>query len=55
MRTVKDRVEVDAVGVPVTLDYVRINAAVLVVTDQDGVVVIPAAHASEVLTRGILL
>jgi regulator of RNase E activity RraA len=53
MRTGKDRVEVDAVGGPVTLGDVRVNAGDLVVADQDGVVVIPAARAGEVLARAL--
>lgn len=53
MRTGKDRVQVDAVGGPVTLGDVRVNAGDLVVADQDGVVVIPAARAGEVLARAL--
>lgn len=51
MRTGKDRVQVDAVGEPVILGGVRVRQGDLVVGDRDGIVVVPAACALEVLLR----
>jgi len=51
MRTGKDRVQVDAVGEPVILGGVRVTPGDLVVGDWDGIVVVPAARALEVLRR----
>lgn len=55
MRTGKDRVQVDAVGDPVILGGVRVNAGDFVVADKDGVVVIPAARAEEVFKRALAM
>ena len=51
MRTGKDRVQVDAVGEPAILGGVRVMPGDLVVGDRDGIVVVPAARALEVLRR----
>jgi regulator of RNase E activity RraA len=51
MRTGKDRVQVDAVGVPITLGDVRVCVGDIIVADQDGVVVIPSARADDVIQR----
>lgn len=53
MRTGKDRVQVEAVGGSVSLGEVRVNAGDIVVGDRDGIVVIPAARAEEVLERAL--
>jgi regulator of RNase E activity RraA len=55
MRTGKDRVEVQAVGVPVSLADVRVVASDYIVGDQDGIVVVPAARAAEVFERALAL
>jgi len=55
MRTGKDRVQVDAVGEPVILGDVRVNAGDLVVADKDGVVVVPAARIRAVLRRALAM
>src|SRR6266853_5724794 len=44
MRTGKDRVQVEAVGVPVSIGSVRVAPGDLVRGDADGVVVLPSAH-----------
>jgi 4-hydroxy-4-methyl-2-oxoglutarate aldolase len=49
MRTGKDRVRVDAVGVPVTIGGVRIERGDYLRGDGDGIVVIPAPRAAEVV------
>lgn len=49
MRTGKDRVQVEATGVPVTIGQVRVAPGDLVRGDADGVVVIPHAHEGAVL------
>jgi regulator of RNase E activity RraA len=49
MRTGKDRVQLEAVQVPVALGDVRVEPSDLVVGDRDGVVVIPAALVEQVL------
>lgn len=46
MRTGKDRVAMVGVDVPVTLGGVRVRPADVVVGDADGVVVVPAGHAT---------
>lgn len=51
MRTGKDRVQVDAVREPVILGGVRVTPGDLVVGDKDGVVVVPADRALDVLRR----
>ena len=49
MRTGKDRVQVEATGVPVNIGDVRVCPGDLVRGDADGVVVIPSAHEDQVL------
>ena len=51
MRTGKDRVQVEAVGGSVSLGDVRVNPGDLISGDRDGVVVIPAERAREVMDR----
>ena len=55
MRTGKDRVEVKAVNVPVSLGDVRVEPGDIIVADQDGVVVVPARRAAEVFQRALAL
>lgn len=50
MRTGKDRVQVEAIQVPVTVGNVRVNPGDLLRGDADGVVVIPGTLEEEVLT-----
>jgi regulator of RNase E activity RraA len=50
MRTGKDRVQVDAEQVPVTIGQARVQPGDLLRGDADGVVVIPRAREDEVLT-----
>src|SRR6185369_16289277 len=50
MRTGKDRVQVEAMGGPVTIGDARCEAGDLLRGDSDGIVVIPAAHEGDVLT-----
>jgi regulator of RNase E activity RraA len=49
MRTGKDRVQVEATGVPVSIGHARVAPGDLVRGDADGVVVIPRAHEDAVL------
>lgn len=49
MRTGKDRVQVEATNVPVTIGGVRVAPGDLLAGDADGVVVIPQAHEESVL------
>jgi len=49
MRTGKDRVQVDAMQVPVSIGGVRVLPGDLLRGDADGVVVIPASHESAIL------
>lgn len=49
MRTGKDRVQVEATGVPVNIGDVRVCPGDLVRGDADGVVVIPKEHEEKVL------
>lgn len=49
MRTGKDRVQVEAIGVPVTIGEARVAPGDIVRGDADGVVVIPKAHEDAVL------
>jgi 4-hydroxy-4-methyl-2-oxoglutarate aldolase len=49
MRTGKDRVQVEATGVPVTIGNVRVCPGDLIRGDADGVVVIPKDHEEQVL------
>jgi regulator of RNase E activity RraA len=55
MRTGKDRVQVEAVGGPVTLSDVRVCPGDFVVGDADGVVVVPLARAGEVFGRALTM
>jgi regulator of RNase E activity RraA len=48
MRTGKDRVQVEAVNVPVAIGSVRVAARDLVVADANGVVIVPRQRAAEV-------
>jgi 4-hydroxy-4-methyl-2-oxoglutarate aldolase len=49
MRTGKDRVAVDAVGGPVDIGDVRVTPGDLVIGDRDGVVILPAGRAAEIV------
>jgi len=49
MRTGKDRVQVEATGVPVTIGDARVAPGDIVRGDADGVVVIPKEHEAAVL------
>jgi regulator of RNase E activity RraA len=49
MITGKDRVEVDAINVPVSISNVQVRPNDIVLCDDTGVVVIPAEKASEIL------
>lgn len=49
MRTGKDRVVLQALQVPVALGHVRVDPGDLIRADDNGVVVIPAARAEDVL------
>lgn len=55
MRTGKDRVQVDAVGGPVSVAGVRVSPGDIVVADQDGVVFVPAGRAAEVFERALIM
>ncbi len=49
MRTGKDRVRVEEMGGPVSIGGIRVEPADLLLGDGDGLVIIPAARATEVL------
>jgi 4-hydroxy-4-methyl-2-oxoglutarate aldolase len=49
MRTGKDRVEVAAMNVPVSMGEVQVRPADIVVGDADGILVVPATAAEKVL------
>ena len=49
MRTGKDRVQVEATGVPVNIGDARVAPGDIVKGDSDGVIVIPKAHEDQVL------
>jgi len=49
MRTGKDRVQLEAMQVPVTIGHVRVTPGDLLRGDSDGVVVIPRARENEIL------
>jgi regulator of RNase E activity RraA len=49
MRTGKDRVQVEATGVPVNIGQARVAPGDILKGDADGVVVIPKAHEDRVL------
>lgn len=53
MRTGKDRVQADAFNVPVSLGEVRVEPDDLLIGDADGVVHIPQARESDVLTLAL--
>ena len=48
MRTGKDRVRVEAIGEPVSIGGVRVEAGDYLAGDGDGIVVVPALRAAEV-------
>lgn len=49
MRTGKDRVEVETMGAPVSLGEVQVRPGDVLAGDADGIIVVPASRASEVL------
>jgi regulator of RNase E activity RraA len=49
MRTGKDRVQVEATGIPVNIGDVRVCPGDLIRGDADGVVVLPKEHENKVL------
>ena len=49
MRTGKDRVRVEAVGVPVSVGGVRVEPGDLLLGDGDGLVAVPSARMEDVL------
>ena len=49
MRTGKDRVQVDATNIPVSIANVRVRPGDVILGDADGVVVIPKEHEENVL------
>jgi len=49
MRTGKDRVQVEASDVPVTIGEARVAAGDLLIGDSDGVLVLPRAHEERIL------
>lgn len=49
MRTGKDRVELDAMNVPVSLGDVQVRPGDIVMGDADGVVVVPQVHEDAIL------
>lgn len=49
MRTGKERVQADAVNVPVSLGRVRVHPGDILIGDSDGIVVVPKEQAAEVL------
>ena len=53
MRTGKDRVQVDAIGEPVTIGGIRVSPGDWLLGDGDGVVVIPARRAERVLEAAV--
>jgi len=48
MRTGKDRVELDAINVPVSIGGAKVKPGDIVIGDTDGVIVVPLEHATEV-------
>jgi regulator of RNase E activity RraA len=52
MRTGKDRVQVEATNVPVTIGEARVQPGDILRGDADGVVVIPKEHEDKVLQAG---
>jgi regulator of RNase E activity RraA len=53
MRTGKDRVQLEAVGHVVSLGEVRVSPGDVLLGDDDGLVVVPAAYEQEVLQRAL--
>lgn len=49
MMTGKDRIEIEAVNVPVTVSQRQVRPGDIVVADDSGVVIVPASKAEEVL------
>jgi 4-hydroxy-4-methyl-2-oxoglutarate aldolase len=49
MRTGKDRVQLEAVNVPVTISDIRVNPGDIIFGDADGILVIPREKAEDVL------
>ncbi|TWG84074.1 regulator of RNase E activity RraA [Cupriavidus gilardii J11] len=54
MRTGKDRVQVEAVGTPVSLGDVRVCPGDYVIGDADGIVVVPQARAEAVFRKALV-
>lgn len=50
MRTGKDRVQVEAADVPVTLGEARVIPGDLIIGDADGVLVLPRVHEDQILS-----
>lgn len=50
MRTGKDRVQVEASDVPVTMGEARVAPGDLLIGDSDGILVLPRAHEERILT-----
>ena len=53
MRTGKDRVQVDAVGGPVSIANVRVRQGDIIIGDADGVVVVPKEYEEKVLATAL--
>jgi 4-hydroxy-4-methyl-2-oxoglutarate aldolase len=53
MRTGKDRVQVDAVGEPVSIANIRVRQGDLIIGDADGVVIVPKEFEKQVLATAI--
>lgn len=53
MRTGKDRVQVEATQIPVSLGDVRVRPGDIIVGDKDGIVVVPATHADKVFAKAL--
>jgi regulator of RNase E activity RraA len=53
MRTGKDRVQVDATQVPVSLGDIRVSPGDIIVGDKDGIVVVPASRAQVVFAKAL--
>jgi 4-hydroxy-4-methyl-2-oxoglutarate aldolase len=49
MRTGKDRVQLEATGVPVTIGHVRVGPGDILRGDSDGIVALPKAREDEIL------
>lgn len=53
MRTGKDRVQVDAIGEPVSLAHIRVRQGDIIIGDADGVVVVPKEFEEKVLATAL--